>query len=180
MSPDRTDATPVERLAGQDGFTLAELLVAFAIVGLTLAAIAGIQQAALQAYVTGDKKAEVQQNARMALERIAHEIREATAVTAGAASSITLVRPGGAVVTYALNAGTLTRNGLVVIGGVVALTFAYRNVNDATLAAPVGAPATIRRVEVTIRTRTEDPNVVAGDDYDARTEITTSARPRNL
>lgn len=176
----RTDSAPVKSFTSENGFTVAELLVAFAILGLVLAALASVQQAAQQAYVTGDRKVEVQQNARVALERIAHEIREATAVTAGAIDSITFVRPGGGVVTYALNAGSLTRNGVVVVGGVAVLTFAYRNVNDATLAVPVGTPANIRRVDITIRTQTEDPNMVAGSGYDVRTEIMTSARPRNL
>jgi prepilin-type N-terminal cleavage/methylation domain-containing protein len=176
MWPARTDAV----LTSEGGFTLVELLTAFAVLGLVLAAVSGIHQAAQQAYITGDRRAEVQQNARVALERIAHEVREATTVTAGGASSITLVRPGGAVVTYAVTAGALTRNDVPLIGGVVALTFTYRNAADALLAAPVGAPANIRRVDITIRTRSEDPAMVAGGPYDVRAEVTTSARPRNL
>ena len=175
MWPVRTDV-----LAGEGGFSLAELLTAFAVLGLVLAAVSEVHRAAQQAYGTGDRKAEVQQNARVALERIAHEVREASAVTAGASDSITFVRPGGTVVTYTVNAGSLTRNGVALIGGVVTLTFTYRNVNDVVLAAPVGAPANIRRVDITIRTRSEDPSMVAGGPHDVRTEITTSARPRNL
>src|SRR5687768_8900740 len=156
MCPGRTDPVPPATVAREDGFTLAELLTAFAVLGLVLAAVGGVHQAALQAYLAGDRKVEGQQNVRVALERIAQEIRQATAVTAGAVNSITLVPPGGAAVTYTVNAGSVTRNGAIVIGGVAALTFAYRDGNDAALAVPVGAPANIRRVDITIRTRSED------------------------
>jgi prepilin-type N-terminal cleavage/methylation domain-containing protein len=167
------------RLGGEDGFTLAELLVAFAILALALAAIVGVQQTAQRAYLTGDRKAEVQQNARFALERLADEIRQATAVTAATASSITFAGPAG-VVTYTLNQGALTRNDVALIGGVAALTFAYHGANDALLGVPVGAPASVRRVDVTIRTRSEDSTLGTTGAYQAYVEVTTSARPRNL
>jgi len=58
------------------GFTLTELLTVLAVLALVLAAVVTIQQDALQAYITGSNKTEVQQNARVALERMAREIRE--------------------------------------------------------------------------------------------------------
>jgi Tfp pilus assembly protein PilW len=168
------------RLGGEDGFTLAELLVAFALLALALAAIVGVQSAAQRAYLTGDRKAEVQQNARFALERLASEIRQATAVTAASASSITFTGPDGLAVTYTLNEGSVTRNDVALIGGVAALTFAYHGANDAVLGVPVGAPASVRRVDVTIRTRSEDSALGTTGAYQAYVEVTTSARPRNL
>jgi len=173
------------------GFTLAELLTAFAVLGLVLAAIIAIHQSTLQAYVTGSNKTEARQNARVALERIAREIRQTpTALTAATATSLTLVdQDTGLAVTYALTgdgfnaALTRTTNGVddVVIGRVQALTFAYRDVNGNVLGAPVGVPANVSRVDVTIRTATED-TVVAGavEDLTTRAEITTSVRLRNF
>ena len=108
------------RLSGEDGFTLPELLVAFALLALALTAIVGVQYSAQRAYLTGDRKAEVQQNARFALERLASEIRQATAVTAASASSITFTGPDGVAVTYTLNEGSVTRNDVALIGGVAA------------------------------------------------------------
>lgn len=167
------------------GFTLTELLTVLAVLTLVLAAVVTIQQGALQAYVTGSNKTEVQQNARVALERMAREIRETqSGLTAATATSLTLVDPNtGLAVAYALAGNTLTRttNGIsdVVIGGVQALTFAYRNANDAVLGVPVGTPGNVLRVDITIQTGSED-TVVAGGTADTRAELTTSVRLRNL
>ena len=167
------------------GFTLAELLAAFAVLGLVLAAVTTIYQSTLQAYVTGSNRTEAQQNARVALERMAREIRQTpSALTAATATSLTFVdQDTGIPVSYALTGdgmnATLTRttNGVneVVIGRVQALTFAYRDVNGN----PVAVPADVFRVDITIRTTSED-TIVAGGVADTRTELTTSVRLRNL
>ena len=76
--------------------------------------------------------------------------------------------------------GAIARGvGSVVIGNVQTLAFAYRDVNDAVLAAPVGTPANVFRVDITIQTASED-TVVAGGVADTRSELTTSVRLRNL
>ena len=171
------------------GFTVAELLVAIAVLALVLAAVTTIQQSVLQAYVAGSNKTEVQQNARSALERIARELRQTPgALTSATATSLTLLdQDTGTAVNYALTGAvpnaTLTRttNGVadVVIGRVQALTFAYRDVNNNVLGVPVGTPANVFRVDITIQTASED-TVVAGGIADTRAEMTTSVRLRNL
>ena len=167
------------------GFTLTELLIVLAVLALVLAAVVTIQQGALQAYVTGSNKTEVQQNARVALERMAREVRETqSGLTAATATSLTFVDPNtGLAVIYASDGNTLARttNGVatVVIGGVQTLTFAYRDANDAVLGAPVGTPGNVRRVDITIQTGSED-TIVAGGIADTRAELTTSVRLRNL
>jgi type II secretory pathway component PulJ len=57
--------------------TLHELLVACALCGLVFAAIYGVLDEGLRAYTTGAARAESQQTARVALERLAREIRQA-------------------------------------------------------------------------------------------------------
>jgi prepilin-type N-terminal cleavage/methylation domain-containing protein len=162
------------------GFTLAELLAAFAVLALVLAGVTMIQQGALQSYVTGSHKTEVQQNARVALERMAREIRESTLpLTTAAATSITFTHPTDGPVTYTIDgANNLTRNDVAIIGGVRNLIvnptlplFVYRDANDATGASAANA----RRVDITIQTVSEDATVA-----DMRAELTTSVRLRNL
>jgi prepilin-type N-terminal cleavage/methylation domain-containing protein len=65
------------RAVGSDGFSLAELLVSLAVVGLTLSGAFAILHGALHAYSWGAARVEAQQSARVALERIARELREA-------------------------------------------------------------------------------------------------------
>jgi Tfp pilus assembly protein PilW len=180
MSPDKTDRPGA--LPSEAGFSLTELLAAFAVLGLVLAGITAIQVAAQRAYLAGATKTEVDQHARIALDRLATEIRQASGpVTAATATSITFPDTAGIAVTYTLTAGALTRNGVAVIGGVRALTFAYRNAADAALPAPVGTPTDIRRVIMTIQTQGENALIAgSGSPDDSRTQLETSARLRNL
>lgn len=62
---------------GQGGFTLAELLVAVAIVGLVMAGLVTLLMTGNQSYVTGANQVEAQQAGRVALERVAQEVRQA-------------------------------------------------------------------------------------------------------
>jgi prepilin-type N-terminal cleavage/methylation domain-containing protein len=61
----------------QRGFTLAELLVTMALMGLVMAGIMPLMVSGNQTYATGSNQIEAQQGARVALERMAREIRGA-------------------------------------------------------------------------------------------------------
>ncbi|MGH7208912.1 MAG: PilW family protein [Nitrospiraceae bacterium] len=63
--------------ADQRGFTLTELLVAIAVVGLIMTGLLTFMVRGNQAYVTGSNQIEAQQAARVALERMVREIRGA-------------------------------------------------------------------------------------------------------
>jgi prepilin-type N-terminal cleavage/methylation domain-containing protein len=166
------------------GFTLAELLTALAMLATVLTAVVMIENGTLQAYVVGSNKTEVQQNARVALERMAREIRQTKdPLTVATAPSLSFVDQTTGATTYWLNGTALTRTAggadEVVIGAVQALTFAYRDVNNNVLAAPVGTPANVYRVDITIQTASEE-TVVANGITDTRAELTTTVRLRNL
>jgi len=60
-----------------DGFTLAELLVALAVLGFLLAGTFSILSNGVRAYDWGARRIEAQQSARLALERMAKELRDA-------------------------------------------------------------------------------------------------------
>lgn len=59
------------------GFTLAEMLVVCAIVGLVMAGLLGLVLSGQQAYWFGTTQVDAQQTTRVALERMVKEIREA-------------------------------------------------------------------------------------------------------
>ena len=63
--------------ADQRGFTLAELLVAIALVGLIMTGILTFIMTGNEAYLTGSDQIEAQQAARVALARMVREIRGA-------------------------------------------------------------------------------------------------------
>ena len=78
---------------------------------------------------------------------------------------------------------TLTRSAdgvaAIVIGRIQTLTFTYRDVNNNVLGVPVGVPANVFRIDITVQTASED-TVVAGGTADTTAQITTSVRLRNL
>ena len=64
-------------LGDQRGFTLAELLVVTALVGLVMAGVLSLLMSSNQSYQRGTNQVEAQQSARVAMARMAQEIREA-------------------------------------------------------------------------------------------------------
>jgi len=63
--------------ADQRGFTLAEFLVAIALVGLIMTGLLTLMMTSNQTYLTGSNQIEAQQAARVALARMVREIRGA-------------------------------------------------------------------------------------------------------
>jgi prepilin-type N-terminal cleavage/methylation domain-containing protein len=61
----------------QRGYTLAEMMVVCAIVGLVMASLLGLVMSGQQAYWFGTTQVDGQQTARVAIERMVKEIREA-------------------------------------------------------------------------------------------------------
>jgi prepilin-type N-terminal cleavage/methylation domain-containing protein len=64
-------------MTNERGFTLAEMLVVCAIVGLVMAGLLGLVMSGQQAYWFGTTQVDAQQTVRVALERMVKEIREA-------------------------------------------------------------------------------------------------------
>ena len=170
------------------GFTLAELLVASAVLGLLMLGVFTIQRQGLGAYQTGAARVEVQQNARAALETMFGELRTAQTITAipgacgtgpvptgGGATSISFNDQNGAGLQYQLVGTDLQRNGVVLIGGVQSLRiWCY----DA--AGALTATATqVATVHVQVSTRTESA-VSATSDRNQHAFMETRVRLRNL
>jgi prepilin-type N-terminal cleavage/methylation domain-containing protein len=158
-------------MRNQRGFTLAELLVAIAVVGLLMAALFVTLFEGQSAYLFGSSRAEVQQNGRLALQKIIEEVRTGSGVTALAAAppsiTFTFVNDAGVstTVTYSLNAanGTVERNQAnpvpagpqpeALVGGVTSLTFTcFDQDGNATT-----VPGNIFTVQVRITTQPERP-----------------------
>jgi prepilin-type N-terminal cleavage/methylation domain-containing protein len=190
------------------GFSLAELLVSVAVIGLVLGGIFALQKSGQDTYLMGSKRVEAQQNARVALALMTRELRELCAIDSGTLPTSTRIKftivdpnldPSTAgydsldcstvanvvTITYAWSAGTLTRQvgaaaAQPVIGGVDSLTFAYFDVNNTSIGTVTSANVgTIRSVDVELTTKTEGP-VVTASSGDVRARIESRVRFRNL
>jgi len=104
----------MRHLRDERGFTLAELLVATAVIGLIMAGIFVLQVSGQRAYLFGSNRVETQQNARVALDVITRELRSASSITSlTSATDITFVwkdeLEAAHTIRYALAGTTLNR-----------------------------------------------------------------------
>jgi prepilin-type N-terminal cleavage/methylation domain-containing protein len=171
------------------GFTLAELLVASAVLGLLMLGVFTIQRQGLSAYQVGSARVEVQQNARAALETMFNEIRTAMDIaapvpiecgtgpvpTGGGATSIAITDQDGTAVQYQLVGSDLQRNGDILIGGVQSLRIWCYNAGGALTA----TAALVRSVHVQVSTQSESV-VAATSDRNQHAVMETRVRLRNL
>lgn len=132
------------RIDNQRGFSLAELLLAVAVMGIVITGVFTLQRQGQEAYLLGSNRVETQQNARVAVDLITRELRSAASLTAINANAgnpdITFVDQTGATIRYCWSSSTTgcvssgTRSTLVrlfngaptvLIGGVPSMTITY-------------------------------------------------------
>ena len=176
-------------MMGQKGFSAAELLIAAAMTSTLMAGVFIVLQQGQNAYLFGAGRAEVQQTARGALDRLSRELRMGSLVTAASATSVTFnfVDENGATVTvqYSLNGTDLQRNQTApvpaaaqpetVIGGVNAFALTYFDSNNvATTTA-----ASVRTVNVRLTTQPQNTTASYSPD-NQRAMVEDRVRLRNL
>jgi prepilin-type N-terminal cleavage/methylation domain-containing protein len=174
----------------QRGFSLAELLIVIAILGLMLTGLLAVQMQGQKAYLIGSHRVEVQQNGRVALELMIRQLRSATSVTAiPSATDMTFqyedVVPGTFhTVRYQLTGAVLnqTLDGVTtpLIGGVVTFNLTYfsdydGSTNTGTTTAVAGSVSSIR---VQLVTGTEE-SVASYSDANQRATMEMLVRLRN-
>jgi prepilin-type N-terminal cleavage/methylation domain-containing protein len=192
----------------QRGFSLTELLVSIAVIGLVLAGVFALQQEGLDTYLMGSNRVEAQQNARVALALMTRELRELCAIDTGTLPTSTLIKfsivdpnlspttPGYqsldcsmlanvVTITYAWSSGTLSRQvgtaaAEPITGGVDSLSLFYFDANNGSIATVTGSTvAEIRSVDIELTTKSEG-SVVTASAGDVRSRIKSRVRLRNL
>lgn len=168
------------------GFTLTELMVACAVIGVVMAGVFTLQQQGQWAYLWGAARVEVQQNARLALDLMTRELRSATAVTACSATSLSFTASDGTTaLVYALDT-TVTPNRLRrteagtttdVIGGVATFAITCYTTDGYTTTT---APANVRSVRIRLQTVVADAAVSPGSMRAQQAVVESRVRLRNL
>lgn len=150
-------------LRDERGFTLAELLVVTAVLGLILAGVVLVQQRGQEAYLFGSHRVEVQQNNRSALELMIRELRSATDVTAiPSATNLTFKNADGVTTQYQLSGTALNRTvagtTTSLIGGVQTLSMAYFSAWDGVTntGTATTTPSAVKLIRIRLVTGTED------------------------
>jgi len=154
---------PLAIARDQRGFSLAELLIVIAVLGLMLAGLVTVQMQGQQTYLMGSHRVEAQQNGRVALELMVRELRSAQSVTAiPSASNMTFVDGNGTTIQYQLSGSVINRitGGVTtpLIGGVVTFNLTYFSAYDGSTntGTTTGAAASVRLVRVQLVTGTEE------------------------
>jgi prepilin-type N-terminal cleavage/methylation domain-containing protein len=170
----------MRQLANERGFTLAELLVTTAIIGLIMAGIFILQVGGQRAYLFGSARVEAQQNARVALDLMTRELRSSTSITSlASATDIGFgwndenTPPVAHTIRYWLNGTMLTRRfdgtDTALIGGVQAgdLTMTYCSAYNAATSTCTATTDPLLATVIKIRLKTSTEQAVttgsAGD-----------------
>src|ERR1044071_340928 len=77
-------------LRNQHGFTLMEMMVALALAAIVMAALLTSYSMATRGFMSAGNYYDLEQDARVALEKLARDARQATGLTAYAASDISM------------------------------------------------------------------------------------------
>jgi prepilin-type N-terminal cleavage/methylation domain-containing protein len=150
-------------LRNEGGFSLAELLVVMAVLGLMLAGLLAVQMQGQYSYLMGSSRVEAQQNGRVALELMVRELRSAQSVTAiPSATDMTFVDENGVTIQYQLSGTTLNRvsagTSTPLIGGVTSLSLTfYSAFNGATnTGTTTTAAGSVQAIRIQLVTTTEN------------------------
>lgn len=170
------------------GFTLTELLVACAVVGVVMAGVFTLQQQGQNAYLWGSARVEVQQNARLALDLMTREIRSAISIASCATTKVAFTDSGSVAVVYEVSGDRLYRtrnNGTTtsaigdneVIGGVQSFTITCYESDGYTATTTA---ANVRAVLFQIQTRVSNTGVGSGAAGNQHAVVESRVKLRNL
>jgi prepilin-type N-terminal cleavage/methylation domain-containing protein len=169
----------------QRGFSLAELLIVIALLGLMLTGLLAVQMQGQKAYLIGSHRVEAQQNGRVALELMGRELRSAKSVTLiPSATDITFVDGNGSTIQYQLTGSVINRitGGVTtpLIGGVVAFDLTYFSAYDGATntGTTTAVPDNVSAVRLQLVTGTEE-SVASYSDANQRATMEMMVRLRN-
>lgn len=106
-------------------FTVIEVLFVVALVAVLLAAISPYLRAFHTSWQSADRRSEVIQNARVGMDKMVRELRQAGSFTSVSRFSVTFEDVDENAITYSLTGDNLERNGVTLANPVDSLRFDY-------------------------------------------------------
>lgn len=136
-TPGLADESPA---AGDGGFSLIELVLTIMLLGIIAAVVSQYALQGVRSYSVEQDRGDVHSQGRLAVERVAREVRAIRSATAAdlpimAATDLRFYDTLGQDVRFTWAAGTLTRNGQTLATNVTSFAFAYLQADGSTVAA---------------------------------------------
>ena len=176
----------VRPFRSQRGFSLAELLVVCAVLGVLMAGLLVIHTGGTSAYVIGSSRVAAQQNGRVALEMMVRELRSAQSISAVTGSTdITFVDANGVTIRYQYSNGILSRivagTSTPLIGGVTSIDFTCYSVfnNPIGTITTTTTPGSVLAIRIRLTTGS-DVAVASYADANQHATMESWVRLRNL
>ena len=181
-------------LRDQRGFTLSELLVVTAVIGLVMAGVFAVQRGGQQAFLLGSNRVETQQNARVALHLISRELRSASSITSVSGSvDITFVDQYGSTIRYCWSSSATScsdgqrrylnrkvgETWTPIIGGVQTFALTSYSVYDVSSGTytTTSTAGQIRVIKISLVTKTEE-SAASGSAGDQRATMESTVKLR--
>lgn len=121
-------------MRGRQGFTLIEVLFVIALMAVLFAVMSPYMGAFHTSWQKADRRSQVIQNARIGMDKMVREFRQAAGFSMIQASTATFTDVDGNIVSYRLNGGYLQRNSVNLAGPVSSLAFTYYDLAGAITA----------------------------------------------
>jgi len=122
----------------QKGFSLIEMMVALGIFSLIIIGLVTFFSGGTRSWVTGQHQLEAQRNARLSMDRMVREIREAAYIEdTSTANDIDFYTPFHGNISYFLSGNDLKRGSNTMINNVQTLDFSYFDNSDTEINTPL-------------------------------------------
>lgn len=165
---------PREMAAHERGFTVIELIMTMLVLSVVVIGVAlfinPLMDLTIQKHFMNDYVAE-SRLALLRMQRDISQIKDDASVTAATASQLSFTDTNNNAISYALSAGNLLRNSVVLTSGVTSFQITYWDSTNTLLAPPTIVPETdIARIQILL-------SVASGGNATTQRIL---VRPRNL
>jgi prepilin-type N-terminal cleavage/methylation domain-containing protein len=161
-------------IKNKNGFSLIEMMVALGILSLIIIGLVTFFSGGTRAWVTGQHQLEAQRNARLSMDRMVREIREADYIKYTSTSIlIDFHTPFHGNISYSLSDNDLKRGSNTVINNVLTLDFSYFDNLGTEIDSPLSEPdeTNISKVHINLQVDVDQdssPDITLKSDINLR------------